>query len=172
LWWLWGVGQAQVAAEVIIRLHDEDRPVGHDRNQPIIMGWPFSVGFERYLDAEWGKSPFRSTMAQFYNPRKRGYASQSLEYRILWALISGHTDADVVCAVLGGPHRDYFEDAAVRALSSIWDRGELMRALAIETDGLPLELTEPKVKKKFSLLCAGDCGRADCAIERDPPGAA
>lgn len=132
------------------------------------MGWPFSVGFERYLDAEWGKSPYRSAMASFYNPRDRGRAPQAHEFTILLAMVDGHTDPEVVRTVsLGGPHQNYFEDAATRALRVVWDRGEFMRTLAIETDGLPLELTEPTKKKKFSLLCDGTCGRADCAM--DPP---
>ena len=166
-WWQWGVDQADAARESPIRLHDEDGESDVDaaRDARGIVGWPFSVGFQRYLEEDWGKSPFRSAMASQYNAKRR--YDLSIEYRILHALISGHTDADVVCAILGNPHRKFFEQAAVTVLQLVWGRGQLMKALAVEIDDPQVEpLDAPK--KKFSLLCDGTCGRSDCAFAKDP----
>lgn len=129
--WAWGVEQASATCdEPPLRIHDEDRPVpAPTHRSAIIVGWPFSAQFERYTGgSKRSPSPFAIALSRLYNPRR----VQSHEWRILAALVSGHTDPEVVRAViLGGPRTDYFEATAIRALSYVWDRAheELARAV-------------------------------------------
>lgn len=119
-WWDWGVGQAEAARrEVPLRINDEDLPSeAESLDQNVIHGLPFTHAFESYVMDEPVRSPFRTAMARLYNPRK----VQAHEYRILFALLEGHTDPEAVRALIGGCRQDYFEAAAVRALSYLLGR--------------------------------------------------
>lgn len=122
-WWDFGLTQATVALDdPPIRIHDEDRIPDHQRNRTkIIVGWPFSGQFERFTSGKRPRSPFTAALASLYNSRR----IQSHEWQILAALLSGHTDSEVVRVVtLGAPSRDYFEAAAIRALTFVWDRAQ------------------------------------------------
>ena len=119
-WWAWGVSNAADAWDVPYRIHDEDRPVPSARHQRgIIVGWPYSNQFEQYVLRK-TMGPFQRSMRSMHNPR--GW--QSSEFQILFALVSGHTDAEVVRAIMGNPHKDFFEEAAVRALEFAYQRVE------------------------------------------------
>lgn len=132
-WWRWGLEQADASRRVAPpRLHQEAFPPdSHPGKNPeselhgLLGGPPFTVPFqdyldapEVYLDAKILPSPLRRAMARLYNPKR----VQSHEYRILHALISGHTDAEVVRAAVGGCRREFFEVAAVRALDYAFER--------------------------------------------------
>lgn len=125
-WWRWGVDQADAAKrDEPPKLHQQafppDTHPGKGQDTAIhglLGGPPFTVPFEDYLDAEPVVAPLSRAMARLYNPRK----VQTHEYRILHALISGLTDAETVRAAIGGCRRDFFEAAAIRALSYAFDR--------------------------------------------------
>ncbi len=143
---MWAVDQVPVAADEPFKLHTEHRPVEHDqgkkkcpygpcslcnrtgdirikRGGALIVGWPFSLGFERYLSGQRPVSPWLETMARLYNPRDRGLV-QCHEYRILFALVNGHTEPEIVRALVGGCRVDFFQSATVRACELVFDRAK------------------------------------------------
>lgn len=124
-WWTWGVDQADaLRRDEPLRTTQESFPQGRDpgpsRTGGRLGGRPFTVAFEDYLEDRPVESPFRTAMARLYNPRR----VQTHEYRILHALTAGATDAELVRARIGGCRRDFFEAAAVRALSYVRSRIE------------------------------------------------
>ena len=130
-WWDFGLDQASAAVDdPPIRIHDEDRIPDHQRNRwSIIVGWAFSGQFERYTSGKRPRSPFTAALASLYSSRR----IQSHEWQILAALLSGHTDSEVVRVVtLGGPSRDYFEAAAIRALTFVWDKAQIDLAKVVD----------------------------------------
>lgn len=84
----------------------------------IIRGLPFTRAFESHVGR---KHPFVSgpfTRGMWHLKSRTG--RQTDEFRIAYAILSGHTDPDVVrTVILGGPHEQYFREAAVRALAFV-----------------------------------------------------
>ena len=137
-WWQWSLLQADAAQDDPLRLHDRSRPPepqsssAHDglgrrltkRRDEAIVGQPFSIPFERRLGGKPPQSPMRDAMLTLWNPRGRGEQPQSQEFYVLFALSSGHTDPDIVCAVMGNPHRNLFEAMAIRAFEFVWQKAQ------------------------------------------------
>lgn len=132
--WNWGVSQAQTIYStpplgIHSRFGDRDDWGAATAN---IRGMPFTRSFEGYVDRErdFQSGPFTRAASHLY--ARQG--PQTDEFRIAFALMSGHTDADVVCAVLFGRYapRPYFEDCAVRALSLMYDKIQTELATAVD----------------------------------------
>jgi hypothetical protein len=123
-WWAWGVSQAQTicsVAPLAINSRNGDRD-DWGASVENIRGMPFTRAFEGYVSRErdFQSGPFTRAASHLY--ARSG--PQTDEFRVAFALMSGHTDADVACAVLFGRYapRPYFEDTAVRALSLMYDK--------------------------------------------------
>lgn len=139
-WWAWAQDQATAARNDPIKLHDRHRPPEPQsaetkedgplkrrlskRRDQAIVGQPYSFPFERYLSGKPFGSPMSVAMARWWNPCGRGQQPQPLEFYILFALTNGHTDPEVVQAVVGSPRRDLFERAALNAFGILWGEGQ------------------------------------------------
>jgi hypothetical protein len=124
-WWAWGVSQAETISSVAplaINSEHGDREDWGKAKADASRGMPFTRSFEGYVSRErdFQAGPFTRAASHLY--ARSG--PQTDEFRVAYALMSGHTDADVVCAVLFGRYapRQYFEDTAVRALSLMYDK--------------------------------------------------
>lgn len=134
--WNWGVSQAQTiysVAPLAIHSRGGDRDDwGAIQDVDASRGMPFTRAFEGYVSRErdFQSGPFTRAASHLY--ARSG--PQTDEFRIAFALMSGHTDADVVCAVLFGRYapRPYFEDCAVRALSLMYDKIQTELATAVD----------------------------------------
>lgn len=145
-WWAWGVMQADavvrmsrgglwrgtLAASFAPKLETFSLARHH-----IPKGWRFAgeKGVEKKLprrrtkvvteagavtDAVTARVPMSAVMQGLANRR----GSHPHEYRILFALVNGHTDPEVVRAIVGGCRREFFEAAAIRALSLVYERAQ------------------------------------------------
>lgn len=88
---------------------------------------PFTHSFEQHMSGRSRASSMHTVAGRLcrFPPH-----IQTLEYRILQSLLSGHTDPDVVCAILGW-RRDMFEETAQRVLSLVWAHAQERLAKAV-----------------------------------------
>jgi hypothetical protein len=70
-------------------------------------------------------------MSRLYSTSTPFRHQQSLAWRILFALLSGHTDDEVVRAIFGC-HREEFEQQAVFALEFVYDKSNTELAKIID----------------------------------------
>lgn len=88
---------------------------------------PFTRAFEQHMSGRSRASSMRTIAGRLHRKPPK---VQTLEYRILQSLLSGHTDPDVVCAILGW-RRDMFEETASRVLSLVWAHSQERLAKAV-----------------------------------------
>lgn len=133
-WWAWGVSQAQelhVIAPIAIHSQGGDRSGWGNVKRGVPRGLPFTNAFTKHIlrDRPFVGGAFTRGMSHLYSRTSR----QTDEFRIANALVSGHTDPEVVRIVLlGSPHVAYFQETAIRALAFIHEK--VMAELATAKD--------------------------------------
>lgn len=135
-WWEWGVDQAGGAkAKAPLAIHSQsgDRAGWGNVKRGFPRGLPFHRPFVSYVLRH---NPFvNGAFARGMAPLCAQRGRQTDEFRIIYALLSGHTDPQVVRAViLGGPHQKYFEETAIRALEFVYEKVAAELATAKDPD--------------------------------------
>lgn len=133
-WWAWGVSQTkilQAIGPVAIHSKNGERDDWGNASTAIIRAFPFTRAFTKHVmrDRPFVGGAFTRGMSHLYSRTSR----QTDEFKIANALVSGHTDPEVVRIVLlGSPHVAYFQETAIRALAFIHEK--VMTELATAKD--------------------------------------
>ena len=119
--WTWAVRQALATApSAPLEIHSlsGDRDDWGNASEAI-RGLPFARRFVRHvLRRAYMNGVMPRAASHLYSRRGR----QTDEFKIVYAILSGETDSEMVRILLGSPHRAYFEACAVRALAFVYER--------------------------------------------------
>lgn len=145
--WQWALDESyQSKATPPERLHTRAFPPGTDpdegsardsrgrrlskRRDQIIGGPPYTRRFERYLEAALPRAPIHRALDKMRSPGRN--AAQSMEYRVVWAIVEARYPDVGILAWSLHVREDLVRGAALRGLGLLWDL--VQRELADEAD--------------------------------------